>query len=292
MERYFKYLGPAGARATLTNSTLRWSRPSRFNDLFDMAVPFSTDFDNQYVTKRALDLMWERVRNPGQRPPSNKMGAVLEQFSIQFFQRGREQFDKDMHPGIAESLAKLPRRLEAFSNEILGHMSRVKVLCLSRALNDNTMWGLYAENHRGLVLEFANAEGVDSVYRVAKPVNYSDHAPPLLDDEGLANFLAGNITLTPRLTDPLMFIKSTHWRYEQELRIVSGEGRNPGAEFEDVPFHPRELVAIYFGARANELRTEVEPTVIEKYPHAHRWQARQGKGFQIDFIDLQAKEGV
>jgi hypothetical protein len=292
MERYFKYLSPAGARATLTDSTLRWSRPSKFNDLFDMAVPYSADFDTEHVTKRALDLMWERIQKPEQRPPGNKMGILLEQFSTHFFRRGREQFDNDMRPGISESLAKLPGRLEAFSEEIIGHISRVKVLCLSRALDDNTMWGLYADNHRGLVLEFANAEGVDSVYRVAKPVNYSDRAPPLLDDEGLANFLAGNITLTPRLTDPLMFIKSTHWRYEQELRIVSGEGRNPDAEFEDVPFHPRELVAIYFGARADELRTEVAPIVVEKYPLAHRWQATQGKGFQIDFIDLEAKKGA
>lgn len=289
MDRYFKYLSPAGARPTLINSTLRWSRPSRFNDLFDMAVPFSADFDMEHVTRRALDLMWERVQKPGLRPPGNKIGAVLEQFSIDFFQRGREQFDKDMRRGIAESLAKLPGLLEAFSKEILEHISKVKVLCLSRALDDNTMWGLYADNHRGLVLEFANAEGVDSVYRVAKPVNYSDRAPPLLEDEGLANYLAGNIALTPRITDPLMFIKSTHWRYEQELRIVTGEGRNPNAELEDVPFHPRELIAIYFGARSDELRAEIEPVVIEKYPHAHLWQATQGKGFQIDFIDLEAK---
>ncbi|MDE2054227.1 MAG: hypothetical protein KGI62_06030, partial [Xanthomonadaceae bacterium] len=86
--------------------------------------------------------------------------------------------------------------------------------------------------------------------------------------------------------DPLMFLKSIHWRYEQELRIATGEGRNPSAEFEDVPFHPRELVAVYFGARAAELRTEVEPVIAERYPHAQRWQASQGKGFQIDFTRL------
>ena len=73
---------------------------------------------------------------------------------------------------------------------------------------------------------------------------------------------------------------------EQELRIVSGEGRNSDAEFEDVPFHPRELVAVYFGARAAELRAELEPIVFEKYPHAQCWQASQGKEFQIDFTHL------
>ena len=286
MDRYFKYLSPAGARPTLTDSTLRWSRPSKFNDLFDMAVAYSTDFDAEHVTQRALNLMWERIQHPGQRPPMNQMGALLEGLSAHFLQQGREQFDKDMRLGIGETLAKLPGHMDVFGKEIVGYLKTVKVLCLSRARDDNTMWALYADNHRGLVLEFANADGVDSVYRVAKPVNYSDRAPPLLDDEGLANFLAGNLTLTPELTDPLMLLKSAHWRYEQELRIVSGEGRNPDAEFEDVPFHPRELVAVYFGARAAELRAELEPLVFEKYPDAQCWQASQGKEFQIDFTLL------
>jgi hypothetical protein len=286
MDRYFKYLSPAGARPTLTDSTLRWSRPSKFNDLFDMAVPYSADFDADHVTQRALDLMWERIQHPGQRRPMNQMGALLERLWAHFLRQGREQFDKDLRPGVRETLAKLPGHMDVFGKEIVGGLKTIKVLCLSGAHDDNTMWALYADNHRGLVLEFANAEGVDSVYRVAKPVNYSNRAPPLLDDEGLANFLAGNITLTPDLADRLMFLKSAHWRYEQELRIVTGEGRNPDAEFEDVPFHPRELVAVYFGARAAELRTELEPIVVEKYPHAQRWQASQGKGFQIDFTHL------
>lgn len=286
MDRYFKYFSPAGARSTLTDGTLRWSRPSRFNDLFDMAVPYSTDFDASYVMQRALDLMWERVQHPGQRPPINQMGVILQLFGPHFLRQGREQFDKDMRPGLEETFAQFPERMDVFGKEIVERLKSTKVLCLSRVHDDNTMWALYADDHRGLLLEFANADGVDSVYRVAMPVNYSDRAPPILDDEGLANFLAGNITLAPDFADPLMFLKSTHWRYEQELRIVSGEGRDPSAEFEDLPFHPRELVAVYFGARAAELREELEPVVVEKYPHVQRWQASQGKGFQIDFTRL------
>lgn len=289
MVRYFKYLKPDGARPTLTHRTLRWSRPSRFNDLFDMAVPYSTDFDADYVTRRALDLMWERLQNPAQKPSLNKMGTVLDLCRPVLLRLGRDQFEKEMRPGVEEALAKHPERLEAFGQEIIDHLRTIKVLCLSRVHDDNTMWGLYADNHRGLVLEFANADGVDSPYRLAKTVNYSDRAPPLLDDDDLANFLAGNIELTADLVDPLMILKSTHWRYEQELRLVSGEGRTPNADFEDVHFHARELVAVYFGARASELRSELEPLIIDKYPHVQQWQASQGRGFRINFARLHAK---
>jgi hypothetical protein len=286
MDRYFKYLSSSGARATLTNGTLRWSRPSRFNDLFDMTVPFSSDFDANHVTRRALDLMWERIQNPGSQPSMNQMGGILDWLGPHHPWLTREQFDKDMRPGVAKALVKFPERVEMFNEEVIEHLKTIKVLCLSKVHSNNMMWGLYAEEHRGLVLEFGNAYGVDSVYKLAKPVIYSDRSPPILDDEGLANFLAGNIILTPDLVDPLMFLKSEDWSKEEELRIVTGEGRNPSAEFEDIPFHPRELIAVYYGTRGAKLCAELDPIVVEKYPLALRWQASQGKEFQIDFSRL------
>lgn len=286
MDRYFKYLNAVGARPTLANRTLRWSRPSRFNDLFDMAQPYSTDFDAEFVTRRALELMWGRLENPGQRPPMNEMGEALELYRPSLLSLGREDFVKDMRLGVEESLAKHPQRMEAFGQEIVQHLRTMKVLCLSSVNDDNALWGLYAENHRGVVLEFANCPGLDSVYRLARPVVYSERAPPLLTDEELAQLLAGDMDLSPDLADPLMLLKSTHWSYEKELRIVSGEGRYPDAEFEDVWFHPNELVAVYFGARGEELRAELEPLVMELYPHAQRWQALKGDQFRIEFDRL------
>lgn len=288
MDRYFKYLSPAGARPTLVNRTLRWSRPGMFNDLFDMSVPYSTTFDAQYVTQRALDLMWARIQKPGQQTSFTRMGAMLEVGRPIFLQLGRDQFDEEMRPAVEEALAKYTDEMDGFGKEIVAHLRTTKVLCLSRVHDDNTMWGIYANNHQGVVLEFSNVDEIDSPYRLAKPVTYSNRAPPLLDDERLASFLAGNINLTADLVDPLMVLKSEHWRYEQEVRLISGQGRNPDADFEDVHFHPRELIAVYFGARASQLRNEIEPLLIEKYPHAQRWQASQGQVFQISFTRLDA----
>ncbi len=286
MDRYFKYLSPDAARAVLTNCTLRWSRPSKFNDIFDMAVPHSTDFNAGYVRQRAVELMWERLQNPGRKAAANQMGDMLEALRPVFLSMGYEEFAETIQEAITPTLARWPSMLEKFGPETVEHMRTIKVLCLSRVQDHNQMWGIYASDHKGLVLEFANAEGVDSVYRVAKPVTYSDRAPPLLDDDDMSNFLAGNIALDPKLVEPLLYVKSTHWSYEQELRIVTGDGRYPDDAVEDVPFHPLELVAVYFGARGVDLRRELEPLVAAKYPHAQRWQALQGHGFQIDFARL------
>lgn len=283
MDRYFKYLNASGARPTLRDGTLRWSRPSRFNDLFDMSEPFSTEVDRDFVAHRALDLMWERLVNPGLRLPANALGAILEANRVQFLVMGKDKFQNEMRPGVIASIAKLPQILDEFGLQIVEHLSKIKVLCFSNVNDDTGMWGLYAAENQGVVLEFASIPGLDSAYGLAKPIVYADRAPPVLTDEGWAEFLAGNRNLEPDIVDPLMFFKSSRWRDEKELRLVSGLGRFPRNEVEDIRFHPRELVGVYFGVRGSALRTELESLVRSKYPHAKLWQAIKGKTMKIEF---------
>lgn len=284
MDRYFKYLSPGAAVPTVTNSTLRWSRPTRFNDLFDMSVRFSTDFDTDFIVPRALELMWERVMNPGRKPIVNMLAVPLEMGRDAFLSMGKDKFMEEMRTALEQSIAELPSTLDTFADEFMDHLSTIKVLCLSSVHDDNGMWGLYAAENQGLVLEFANQPGLDSVFQLAKPINYADRPPPMLTNEALAEFMAGDRTLDGKIADPLMYYKTNRWRDERELRLVSGEGRRPKEEVEDVRFHPRELVAVYFGARGAALREQLEPLVRQRYPHAKLWQAVKGKDTSIEFV--------
>lgn len=287
MDRYFKYLSPGAAVPTVTNGTLRWSRPTRFNDIFDMSVPFSSDFDADFLVPRAVELMWERVTNPGTRPIANKVAVPLEMCPAAFLAMGKERFTAEMRTALEPSLTELSETLEKFSGEFMDYLSTIKVLCLSSVNDDNGMWGLYAGENQGLVLEFANQPGLDSVFQLAKPINYADRAPPMLNDEAMAQFMAGERKLDAKIAEPLMYYKTLRWRDEKELRLVSGEGRRPKEEVEDVRFHPRELVAVYFGARGATLREQLEPVVRKKYPHAKLWQAVKGKATNIEFVPVE-----
>ncbi|WP_049458448.1 DUF2971 domain-containing protein [Stenotrophomonas maltophilia] len=252
-----------------------------------MSVPFSTDFDIDILTPRTLDLMWERVTHPGRKPVINKLSIALEEHREAFLALGKQKFMEDMRVGVEQSLRQLPAILEKFAEELMDHLSTVKVLCLSSVNDDNGMWGLYAGDNQGLVLEFANQPGLDSVFRLAKPINYSDRPPSMLTDEAMSEFMAGDRKLDEKIADPLMYYKTTRWRDERELRLVSGEGRLPSKEVEDVRFHPRELIAVYFGARSATLREQLEPTVRRKYPHAKLWQAVKGKAMRIEFVSIE-----
>lgn len=287
MDRYFKYLSPGAAVPTVTNGTLRWSRPTRFNDLFDMSVPFSSDFDAAFLVPRAVQLMWERVTNPGTKPIANKVALPLEMCPDAFLAMGKDGFMAEMRTALEPSLTELSATLEKFSGEFMDYLSTIKVLCLSSVNDDNGMWGLYAGENQGLVLEFANQPGLDSVFQLARPINYADRPPRMLTDEAMAEFMAGDRKLDSKIAEPLMYYKTTRWRDEKELRLVTGEGRCPREEVEDVRFHPRELVAVYFGARGAALREQLEPVVRQQYPHAKLWQAVKGKERNIEFVPVE-----
>jgi hypothetical protein len=95
------------------------------------------------------------------------------------------------------------------------------IFCLSAVREDILMWSRYSEKHTGLVLEF-RAGPDDSFFRRAEPVTYQERYPtlrPVDPDEERAKASA--------------LTKSSHWRYEQEYRIIECQG--PGTyTFPDV----------------------------------------------------------
>lgn len=283
MDRYFKYLSPDGARAVLRGGSLKWSRPSTFNDIFDMSASAQSAIDTRRVGDMALRLMWERVRGVSKVPPVNAMAHALEIGRPHFLAGGFKRFKKDMEGEIQSLLEGLPITLQDLDKQIEEHLRKTKVLCLSRDNDNNAMWGLYAKEHTGLALEFANIPGLDSPYRLARRMMYCDAPPPLLDGQEIAQLLAGGYSLAPSLADKRIYVKSNHWRFENEVRITTGDGRNPDAEFEIVPFDNRELVAVYFGVRSTDIVKELKGEILEKYPHATMWQAQKGEAFGIQF---------
>jgi hypothetical protein len=212
------------------------------------------------------------------------MGFMLEATRIPMLKLGRAGFREAMAQALEPSIKRFPKLVEEFSAQVIEHFATLKVLCLSPMNDNSAMWAYYADDHRGLVLEFANVPELDSVYRMARRVTYAEQPPPLLDSEAWAQLVAGNINLAPGLADRLMYIKHMHWAHEQEWRIVSGEGRYRQQVFEDIPFGAPELVGVYFGTRASAWREELTPFVRANYRAAKLWQAEKKSPFGLQFV--------
>jgi Protein of unknown function (DUF2971) len=110
------------------------------------------------------------------------------------------------------------------------------IFCLSAVREDILMWSRYSEKHTGLVLEF-RAGPDDSFFRRAEPVTYQERYPtlrPVDPDEERAKASA--------------LTKSSHWRYEQEYRIIECQG--PGT----YTFPEHLLAGVVFGCQMSEER--------------------------------------
>jgi hypothetical protein len=100
-----------------------------------------------------------------------------------------------------------------------------RMYCLAENWNNELMWALYGEDHRGICLAF---DGHHAFFKNAKPILYSD---------------------APR--EPLAYSKSKAWAFQEEWRLVL-----PGPEPQQIPFPKESLKEIYLGYRFRESEIE------------------------------------
>lgn len=266
----YKLMTSATGKIVLANRTLRWTTPPTFNDPFDVQTELRlSQGETEGVKEAALDMLWESIYENGPLEPLSPLGGLILRIRGSFPPQTREAFRDDFGPGIDQILAgMLPNNgAQAALHEF---MSRVKILCLTDRIDSVPMWSHYADQHSGVALRFCTPAGFDSPWVMAKPIRYVDAPPTLVDREFLPAFLAGRYLPDKRkLFEALTYTKGSEWAYESEWRISSGDGRNPKAPFEDLPFFAQEVDAIIFGCRMpEEDRLQFTAITEAHFPHA------------------------
>lgn len=283
----FKFLTAETAAIVLKNGTLRWSTPRTFNDPFDVQFDLRIEVDRSEVRRLALQKMWDDHYGPDPQPPGNFHGELIRLFRDRFPRFSKEEFEKKYAGAVDESLKRGLAGLPRLQIETRDHMRDSKILCLTSDPNHVLMWTHYAQQHTGVVLCFRNVEGLDSPWQEAKPVEYVNDMPLLADSELLSDIMSGRASFDIRsIIHRLVYTKSVAFSYEKEQRIYSGAGRNPGAEFEDIQFHPMELETIIFGLRtAPEHRSQILALIQSRYPHVVVRQANlQADRFGMEIV--------
>ena len=98
------------------------------------------------------------------------------------------------------------------SKSIQAMLAERRIYCLTPKGGNILMWSHYADNHRGICLEFSVAD--NPLFRTAKEVVYRKEYP---------HWVPCDINDKPGLVMELILTKSCDWRYEEEYRLVSVE---------------------------------------------------------------------
>ena len=122
-----------------------------------------------------------------------------------------------------------------------------RICCLSKSYQSILMWSHYAENHKGMCL----------VFDKDKDPNFFRHAGSVLYSNVHYGMHFHNLHYANALT-----VKFEDWQYEEEVRLLTTQDDIVEQGFENslIPFDPKSLVEIIFGAKApqemmNQVRT-------------------------------------
>ncbi len=189
MKSLFKYLGSDRAKE-LQNDEVSFSPPNRFNDAFDVRPKVLPITDPVYLkdgAKNAWRLFLKSVPEHTRAALLRRTGE-MQQSAIQHFQQIAPDF-------AAEQQATL-------QDEISNHFT---VFCLSESNDEDKMWGLYAESHKGFVIEYDTSHPDFKALGQPEKVAYCEEGPIYDPVQGSQGFWK---------------VKNQKWSYEREWRIA------------------------------------------------------------------------
>ncbi|EOY4517163.1 DUF2971 domain-containing protein [Vibrio vulnificus] len=178
---FFKYMGFKGAGKFLTDLSIRISPPNDYNDPFELSPEFLA---KEHVPDD------KKFRNVA----FNLNGGVslIEKYEILDHQI--DKYDKAVNVDLVSEISK-----------------KIGVACFSfsksQVPTNILMWAHYSDSHKGIAVKFKDNSKI--VNRLT-PVVYKNYRPKIDGD-----FLLSNDVLS--LGD--LYIKSTHWQYEEEYRL-------------------------------------------------------------------------
>jgi len=288
-EAYYKYMSYSTAEIVLKNQTLRWTTPATLNDPYDIQFDLRIDFDRKAALELTIEKFWEIIQGKVQCSINSPMHTVTPILKLRYKDHSKEDFTLAITDGILESFASLEKNITRTREDTRAILSSVKILCLTDSPDNQLMWAYYADSNKGIVLKFENVAELDSPYKTAKPINYSNEVPMLFDEEGISNTLTGLTRTDPHeIFNTLLYTKSAAWSHEREWRICSGDGRNKDAPHEDIRFGSRELTGVIFGCRTpNDHKHLLSEIVKKSYPHAQLLQAAPiSHSYELEIVKL------
>lgn len=284
----YKYMKADIAEKVLDTQSLRWSSPKNLNDPFDIIRELRFDFSEieleELIKKRLLDII---EKGPTREYVTSIKSEIISKFMEPMLKLNLNQ-RKIIAAELKESFFTLGAELDLFEpmkqgwNELV---PETRVLSLSIRKDIIPLWDRYADDGKGLVLEFKGAKDLDTVFHMAKPVIYKDEIPSFT----FANIWVDlALEISSKSTEDslreLWYIKKRQWETEQEWRIIIFE-RNTKL-YVDKRFFLEDIRAVYFGYKcSDEYCSRISALLKYKYPNVLRYKVTVNHQKEcLDFI--------
>lgn len=216
VSRFYKYLDMNGARATLTNATIKFSIPSEFNDPFDLNVRNFPGFDIEEQLNDGRAAAIDFLRNDPQGYAIwcgiDPEAAITS--SNMLSKMSQTQLEEVYHAADTE-LMYMRENLRYEHEALLKRYETSAIFCASLINDSILMWGHYAGKHTGVVLGFEPNLNNDSILTILEPVIYVSN-PPEIMPKGISRLSQEDFL---KVASQLYRCKHQSWKYENEVRL-------------------------------------------------------------------------
>ena len=213
--------------SALSEKYFWFSKPSEFNDVFELPTKIPKQFNQHQLKKYMLtNLLYHLPKMGVPLPVDDNLENIFDEYLTS-------------HPGIAE---KLFSKLQEARKEL------VRIFCMSMRYDDPLMWAHYASSFTGICLVFDFPQLLNNQPWFAIQVKYVEKVPSY---DPVASSLQHHASSEPYSNHALQFqhdqiqfgIKLKIWEHEQEVRLGLLDP-NPIQ-----PYSPESLVGIILGPR-------------------------------------------
>ena len=293
--RLFKYLTPERTDV-LKNQSIRFTQAKYLNDPFEW-LPFV----NRLMSEIAAKNFYTNYIEPPISEISNRklnINDIPEEYRDKI---PKEVLDEVFKLTVGEGLNLLPQfHPEKLTQLFLASGGEQFNINISELLKDSwnkyfgvlsltqskcniPMWSHYAHNHQGFVIEFDPennffnpSQNNQELAKQTKTVHYSDKRNEINifeegDDEN---------SVLKRIADEIFFTKSSHWKDEEEVRVLdklSNHNKKLQVDNQEIylfDFEPEAVIAVYFGVNiSDQTRVDINKTLDSHlFGHVRRFK--------------------
>lgn len=286
---FFKYMPASTAEIVLSNSTLRWSSPFKFNDPFDVPRELAFDISPKEIQIALVNKLVNLINNPPEdsRGLDPKVQLVIQALK----QNPTEEFKREMIGGLKNEIERndpAEGGLLAIKQQWQDFLPNFRILCLSEHHDKASMWYHYADKYSGVVIEVICDDELDSAWLAAKKVEYPEKKPQVYTAEGWAELLVkpqGEAVKT--ILHTCSYTKSPDWSYEDEWRISSFKRENETGLVSDYKVSRHEFGNLYLGPHVQAEMREKLLLLATNYPNMKVFHTQIGLDREFKFIEIQ-----
>lgn len=250
----FKYMSAEVAHITLVNSTLRWSSPVLFDDPLDVARVFDLGFPMEVLEQavlKELDYIFDH------KDVSHIQHNDLIKFITGFLNQNLSdealaEFRGEIPDLLREGTSNSQKHIDELNTMWQKLIPEMRILCFSESKEVIPLWATYADNHKGVVMEFHPQAHTDSPWRRAQSVTYTNKPMSIATPEEWARSILGIEKFDySKLFERYGCVKKEVWAYQQESRVFSFRREKETGNHSNYGFFPSDLKAIYLGYQSS-----------------------------------------